>query len=868
MRTILKTAFNFIGKKPDNSDESAKRFLAKSENFRPLLTANNAALERMAEMTEESRSDRIFGMAHVRAQSLKVAAAVRQMIERLCSMKLGTYETLKDVFNRIVLEMEKSIIDKPEQASGSLVMGMKNIRSDSITETGSKVALLGEIRAALNLRVPQGFSITASAFHLFMEQSGLDDEINRLTQITDSHELKELLGLEKHIRHAIDLAAMPPEIEDQIEAQCVKLLAGNKAVRLAVRSSALGEDSEDSSFAGQFLSLLGVPPAEVVEAYRSIVASMYSATAMTYRLNRGLREDGMAMCVGCMEMIDAVAGGVVYTHNPMGIDDNTLNIHAVPGLPISLVDGSNFADSWMLNRTTLFADTINISTKKVRHVLTQGGNIIEELLPDDEKDTPCITKNVVEQLAQIGLRIENHFGHPQDIEWALTHDGKIYILQCRPLSICEVQASIKTLTDEDTDAPFTILSSAIPASPGVATGHVVMVETDADMLHFPDGGILLARNARPQLSALLPRASALIAEYGSSAGHLANVAREFSIPALIGAPGAIERLSAVSVVTVNANTGTVYLGKRQSVLDTVSAANAAPRENDVRTAMKRVLSFIVPLSLTNPDSPDFSPEACRSLHDITRFCHEKAVSEMFRDGTRPVANARKLVGKLPMQYWLVDIGGGTEDSGNDTLVGLDDIRSNAMLTLWHGMSAIRWEGPPPVNMGGFISIISEAAQNPALAPGMANDMGERNYFTVGTHYCNLQSRFGFHFCTIEGFAGSDPNENYALFQFKGGGADMHRRQGRTALIGEVLECHGFIVEIRDDALFARMEGVAKKAIEQALAVAGYLLMHTRQIDMVMTDQAARDQYREKFRQDIDVILSTLPATAHTRRHEA
>ena len=137
-------------------------------------------------------------------------------------------------------------------------------------------------------------------------------------------------------------------------------------------------------------------------------------------------------------------------------------------------------------------------------------------------------------------------------------------------------------------------------------------------------------------------------------------------------------------------------------------------------------------------------------------------------------------------------------------------------------------------------------------------MGERNYFIVGSRYCNLQSRFGFHFCTIEGFAGDDPNMNYALFQFKGGGASMDRRHMRSRLVAEILEKRGFIAEIREDALFARLEGVGRRAVEQAMAVLGYLLMHTRQIDMSMADPGTVVRYRDKFEADIETLLEELP----------
>ncbi|OIQ52345.1 Phosphoenolpyruvate synthase [Pseudodesulfovibrio hydrargyri] len=861
MKTALKTLFHFIHGNPEGKREAVEKFLNKSEEFRLLLAANGKALELMAEMTEAARSGHPSGITRVRAFSVMVASSVRQMIERLCRMAPGRYDALREVFNAIVQDMDQAFAGPPKGPLGPTVVRMADLRAIDLLETGSKVAMLGEIKAELGAVVPRGFAITASGFRLFMESTGLDDEINRLIQIHDGNSLEELTDLARSIRQAIDLAPMPEELETAVREQCARL--GD--VRLAVRSSALGEDSEQAGFAGQFATRLGVKPAQVTDAYREVVSSMYSATAMTYVRNRGLREDGMVMAAGCMEMINAVAGGVIYTRPPVGGDSDAVIVNAVPGLPCAVVDGSSMADSYSVDRETGRIRSRDIAEKEIRFILTSGGKVRKEKLYGGRELEPAVPDRDIERLAALALRIEEHFGHPQDIEWAKDRDGLIVILQCRPLTVCEDAPGprSKPWSDDEESRGLAILSGCIPASPGAAAGYVVKVETEEDMFRFPDGAVLLARNARPQLSALLPRAAALVAEFGSSVGHLANVAREYAIPALIGAPGAVERLSGVGVITVNGSNGTIYLGRRKRMIQREARPTARVRTTDVGLALERVLRFITPLTLTDPESTEFRPEGCRSMHDITRFCHEKAVYEMFAQGDRPVSGARRLAGERAMQYWLVDIGGGTSaDAGGPANsrrdITIEAVCSSPMRALWYGMMAVPWEGPPPPTMDGFMSVMTSAARNPALAAGVRNDMGERNYFIVGGRYCNLQSRFGFHFCTIEGFAGDDPNVNYALFQFKGGGASMDRRHLRSRLVAEILEKRGFIAEIREDALFARLEGVSRQAVEQAMAVLGYLLMHTRQIDMSMADPGMTVRYRERFEADIERLLEGLP----------
>ena len=321
---------------------------------------------------------------------------------------------------------------------------MRDVRAIDLPETGSKVAMLGEIRSELGALVPRGFAITASAYRMFMESTGLDDEINRLIQIHDGTTLEELNDLARNIRQAIDLAPMPQELEEAVRAECARL--GD--IRFAVRSSALGEDLEQTGFAGQFISKLGVKPAQVTDAYRTVISSMYSATAITYVRNRGLREDEMVMAAGCMEMINAVAGGVVYTRPPVGGGADEIIVNAVPGLPCAVVDGSSMADSWTVDRETLTIRTRDVAEKQIRFVLTSGGQVRKEKLYGGRELEPAITDHNIERLASMALRIEAHFGRPQDIEWAKDREGRIVILQCRPLNVCD--DTVESLSDRGT----------------------------------------------------------------------------------------------------------------------------------------------------------------------------------------------------------------------------------------------------------------------------------------------------------------------------------------------------------------------------------------------------------------------------------
>jgi len=157
---------------------------------------------------------------------------------------------------------------------------------------------------------------------------------------------------------------------------------------------------------------------------------------------------------------------------------------------------------------------------------------------------------------------------------------------------------------------------------------------------------------------------------------------------------------------------------------------------------------------------------------------------------------------------------------------------------------------------GFMSVMLEAASNPNLSTDGPSAYAQRNYFMISKYFCNLTSRMGFHFSTVETLVGDLAYENYARFSFKGGAADIRRRSMRTRFIAGLLEERGFSVEIHDDALFARIGGLDRDALLQRLKMLGYLTIHTRQLDMIMRNPDKVAYYRDKLCRDIGEMMET------------
>ncbi len=177
-----------------------------------------------------------------------------------------------------------------------------------------------------------------------------------------------------------------------------------------------------------------------------------------------------------------------------------------------------------------------------------------------------------------------------------------------------------------------------------------------------------------------------------------------------------------------------------------------------------------------------------------------------------------------------------------------------MRALWEGMTAVPWKGPPPVDTKGFLSVMLTASTDPSMDPAVRKGFAEKNYIIISKHFCNLSSRLGFHFSTTEAYVDDNPNENYVSFIFKGGAANVDRRVRRVQLIGKLLQQFDFRTEVKEDSLFARLEGYDQDYVKERLKVLGHIIMHTRQLDMGMSNVARANWYYEDILKGIESIV--------------
>ncbi len=848
---------------PVNVEQLRTAFRQRYHHFKLLLNANQKALEIMAEMEEALKGNRPFGMTFVRSHCIRVSASVFQIISHLCELAPEKYDSLHPRFKYIQNQINPHITHQPESTAGPLVLPLNQVDKHLTDQVGGKIANLGELKSRLHISVPDGFVVTASGFYRFMTFNDLQPEIDRRIQASSKERLDSLYSLSASIQHLIMNAPLPEDLESAISEQIRSFSAKRgKDIRFAVRSSALGEDFLTTSFAGQYRSILNVSSDHVFQAYKEIIASKYSLQAVTYRLNRGIRDEDVAMCVGCLEMVQAVSGGVLYSRNPVDIRDDSVVINSVWGLPKSVVDGSTNPDAFILSRQdTPVIRKREISLKQQKFVCYPEEGVCRMDAVGNERFESSLSDDQAVHLAQLAIQLEEFYGAPQDVEWAVGSDGSVIILQCRPLQQIEASDQLSETTMLSSTFGSPILSGGTTASPGAAAGPVFIVSKDMDVLKFPSGAVLVTAQALPRWAPLLNRTAAIVTEQGSVAGHLANVAREFNVPALFGVKGALDKLKEKKDITVDADGKRIYNGYAALELKSLKKEKSLMAKSPVFETLKDVSRLIVPLNLLDPDAPDFRPENCKSLHDITRYCHEKSVQEMFQFGSQhhfPERSSKQLVAKVPMQWWVLNLDDGFREEVEGKFVNLENIVSIPMIALWEGITAIPWEGPPGVDGKGFLSVMFQATTNTSLVTGVRSRYANRNYFMISKNYCSLNSRLGFHFSTVETLISDRDVENYISFQFKGGAADADRKNRRVIFIAEILEENDFRVDLKEDYLIARRENYEKEVMLNSLNIIGYLTIHTRQLDMIMSNRNSVNYYRTKIKNDIQKITRTLP----------
>ena len=445
---------------------------------------------------------------------------------------------------------------------------------------GGKGANLGEMTNA-GIPVPPGFCVTAEAYKYFVENVKLEDgktlqewimDVIAQTNVDDSKQLQENTA---KIRQKIIELPMLPEIAEEIERAYKELSQrfNKEAVYVAVRSSATAEDLPEASFAGQqetYLDVYGVD--DVIDKVKKCWASLWTARATFYRAKQGFDHSKVYLSAVVQKMVNSETSGVMFTANPVTNDRNEIMINASWGLGEAVVSGSVTPDEYIVEKGTWKIKEKFIAKKEVmvvRNPETGKGTVyvkVADYLGPEWVEKQVLTDEQIIEVAKIGAKIEEHYGWPQDIEWAYDKDdGKLYIVQSRPITTLK-EAPAEGEAVEGTEEMEVILKG-LGASPGIGAGRVVVIFDASEIDKVKEGDVLVTTMTNPDMVPAMKRASAIVTDEGGRTSHAAIVSRELGIPAVVGTKEATKKLKTGDYVTVDGTRGVVYKGIVKSLVE-------------------------------------------------------------------------------------------------------------------------------------------------------------------------------------------------------------------------------------------------------------------------------------------------------------
>lgn len=834
----------FKSKKVEKKEEKLKDSLKeKYLYFQNVLNNNNLVLSLMADLEEKLSGEYLFDLHYVKTTVNSITEGVDNIIKNLNALSDGKYKVLERVQREIHEKINRALSTKIEIPLTDYVIPLEALSRDSLTIAGGKIAHLAELKNFLGLPTPEGFVITSYAYIKFLENTGLKDKISEIISNVDINSIEKIEEASKKIQDMIINSQLPEDLEIAIK-KGYEELSGKTTGKcmVSVRSSAIHEDS-DFSFAGQYSSYLNVPENLISHYYKKVVASLFNRRAIFYYKTKGFSETEMIMAAGVLRMINARAGGVMYSKNPNNPESNNIIINAVKGLGKLLVDGTTNAETYVIARNPELRIVEKIPGRQDKMLICREEGDIEEIQLPSGTDEFSLSDQEAIALSKIALQIENYYREPQDIEWAIDENGGIFILQARKLRIHDKREEPKVLLPTRIKGYNVLIDGGITACKGVGYGKAFVLKSDEELQNFPEGAVLVAKHTNPRYVLIMNKASAIVTDVGSPTGHMASLSREYNVPTLINTEVATKTIKDGQEITVDATNCIIYEGKVEELIEAHKRSKEPFKETFLFKTLERVLKHIAPLNLVDPTSEDFSPENCKTYHDITRFCHEMVMYEMFTmwDKYDSEHHAIPLMAGIPIGVLVLDIEGGLKEGVKRA--SKDDILSIPLRAILRGMQSMQWPGPPPVDAKGFFEMVAHTVSIPEE---QLRETAKKSFCIITKNYMNFSIRLGYHFSMIEAYTGENINDNYIKFFFKGGGAALDRRLRRVQLIREILKTMNFRVMVKEDVIDAIITKYSTTEIEKRLEILGKLTAYTKQLDMVLFNDAVAQMYTDDF----------------------
>lgn len=444
---------------------------------------------------------------------------------------------------------------------GDFVLWFKDLGREDIPLVGGKCANLGELLGQIGVPVPNGFAVSAYAYQVFLEKTRAGKKIDALLSDMDVADMESLQDVSRKIRKHVESLSMPKKIEKAILEAYQEFCehVGKKNVAVAVRSSATAEDLPGASFAGQQDTFLNVTHKTLLKSVQRCWSSLFTPRAMVYRKEKGFSQDEVLISVAVQEMVCSRASGVMFTLEPVSGDKDKVVINASWGLGEAIVSGRVTPDEYVVEKETFRILDKQVFKKNKQIVSDKRGSTKWATVPKSIQDRPALADEAIIRLAEYGVQIETHYGFPQDIEWTVDKDGRIFILQARPETVHGTRGEVKREERRDF-VEQDILVRGLGVSPGQGSGKANIVLDVKDISNLENGDVLVTEMTTPDWVLAMKIASAVVTNLGGKTCHAAIVSRELGIPCIVGTENATKVLKDGEMVTVDGQRGLVFKG--------------------------------------------------------------------------------------------------------------------------------------------------------------------------------------------------------------------------------------------------------------------------------------------------------------------
>lgn len=459
------------------------------------------------------------------------------------------------------------------------VIWFSRLRKNDIESVGGKNSSLGEMISQLSskgVKVPNGFATTATAYRIFLSQDGLDERISNCLKGIDVNDLTQLTKAGEKIRNWIIETPFTLEFEKDIQdAWNQMILDYGPDCAVAVRSSATAEDLPDASFAGQqetFLNIRGLD--NIKDAIKAVFASLYNDRAISYREHQNFDHTQVALSVGIQKMVrsDIGSAGVMFTMDTESGFDKVIFITSAYGLGETVVQGAVNPDEFYVHKELLkqgYPAILHrgLGSKLIKMEYTDFYSANKSVHTVDVHPSLqrkfSINDDDIIQLAAYAQIIEEHYGHPMDIEWGKDgEDGQLYILQARPETV-KSRESRNQLISYQIQERSSIICEGRAIGQKIGQGKAKIVKDISDMDTIKAGDVLVTDMTDPDWEPIMKRASAIVTNRGGRTCHAAIIARELGIPAVVGCGDATKKIEEGQDITVSCcegDTGIIYKG--------------------------------------------------------------------------------------------------------------------------------------------------------------------------------------------------------------------------------------------------------------------------------------------------------------------